>query len=194
MTYTEIDTIPAKLFYKIVETGDVTLLSDEEKSLSKLQEIWEKIKAQDEKNNPNSKQNKITEINSEIESYLAKLKFIKHAVYYLENVDLEDEELKELLKNEGYTYETKEELQRILIQSDSILDKVDRLKLRLPKQDQNQKATPFDEMVLLCGVISEAGFIDTNKITKTQLDGLINITNTKIKSLKSSNTTNGKRR
>lgn len=181
MIYRTIDTIPAKLFFKIVETENVKLLCTT-KTNEDLSIIWESIKAQDEANNPDSKQNKVVEVSAEIESYLAKLNFIKHAVYYLKIKD--DTELKEVLAENGYTYETKEQLERILLQSDGINDKIDRLRLKLPKPNKNQKHVPIDEMILSCGVISGAGFIDTNSITKTQLDALIKITESKIKASK----------
>lgn len=181
MIYKSIDTIPAKIFFKIYETGDVTLLCTENEQVkeAELVAIWELIKEQDEANNKDSSQSKVIKISAEIDSYLTKLEAIKNAVYVLKIT--EDKELKEMLKDFGYTYKNKKELERILLLSDGILDKVDRLKLKLPKPKKNTNSTPIDEMILSCAIISGAGFIDTNKITKTQLDALAKITESKIK-------------
>lgn len=183
MIYKSIDTIPAKLFFKIIETEDVSLLSDERTPIEYLKVIWEGIKMEDEKNNPNSQKNKVIQTHAQIESYLAKLEFIKHAVHYLKIK--EDEHLRELLKSEGYTYNSEKDLDRILLQSDGINDRIERLKLKLPKQDKIKKNVPFDELVLSMAAITDLGFIDTNKITKTQFDGLLKITDSKIKQAKS---------
>lgn len=177
MIYKSLDTIPAKIFYKIMGNGDVSLLSNEEIDIKELEVIWEEIQAEDEELNPN--QAKAIKNYSKIESLLAKLESIKHAVFYLKIK--EDQELKELLKSFGYTYENKADLDRILLQSDGINDTIDKLRLKLPKVDTNKLKLPFDEMVLSAGVIAGVGYIDTNTITKTQLDGILKITESKIK-------------
>ncbi|TDE53757.1 hypothetical protein [Flavobacterium sp. GT3P67] len=177
MIFKSLDTIPAKIFYKIMGNGDVSLLSDESTPINELEVIWEEIQAEDEV--LNSEQNKRIKTYSKIESLLAKLESIKHAVYYLKIKD--DVELRDLLKSHGYKYETKEDLDRILLQSDGINDTIDKLRLKLPKENQNKKNIPFDEMVLSAGVIAGVGYIDTNTITKTQLDGILKITESKIK-------------
>ena len=178
MIYKTLDTIPAKIYYKIIETGDVSLLSDENISIEKLEVIWDEIKSQDE--TFNNDQNKRVKTFSKIESLQAKLESIQHAVFYLKIED--DLELIELLKSYGYTYRSNSDLDRILLQSDGINDAIDKLRLKLPKENTNKKSIPFDEMVLSAGVIAGVGFIDTNTITKTQLDGILKITETKIKS------------
>jgi hypothetical protein len=43
MTYKTLDTIPYKLFVKISETGDVSLLSETEKDMEVLTGIWEQL-------------------------------------------------------------------------------------------------------------------------------------------------------
>lgn len=178
MIFKSLDTIPAKIFYKIIGSGDVSLLSDESTPIKELEVIWEEIQTENEALNPN--QNKIIKTSAKIESLLAKMESIKHAVYYLKIKD--DVELKDLLKYHGYKYENKADLDRILLQSDGINDTIDKLRLKLPKESQYKNNIPFDEMVLSAGVIAGVGYIDTNTITKTQLDGILKITESKIKS------------
>jgi CRISPR/Cas system-associated protein endoribonuclease Cas2 len=177
MIYKTLDTIPAKIYYKIIETGDISLLSTTETTVEKLEEIWERIKSEDE--SFNNDQNRRVKTFSKIESLQAKLESIQHAVFYLKIED--DAELRELLKSYGYTYHSHDDLDRILLQSDGINDAIDKLRLKLPKENISKSAIPFDEMVLSAGVIAGVGFIDTNTITKTQLDGILKITETKIK-------------
>lgn len=177
MIYT-LDTIPAKLYYHILETGNVHLLSDEELPVATLDKLWEDMQAKDLENNPDNSTNKSLDIHKTCEHYLAKYEAIRHAIHCLKYA--EDKELIDLIRYYGYTYNSKEDLERIAQQSESIFLKIDRQKARLPKKKES-KHVPFDEMVISCGVISGTGFIDTNTITKTQLDALVKVTMNKIK-------------
>ena len=129
--------------------------------------------------NPDKQNDKVFNIDKTCESYLAKYKCIKLCVYCLRLK--EDEELIQILKDKGYNYNSVEDLDQIERECEALISKVKKQKAKLPKQKENDKKTPFDEMVIQCATITGAGFIDTNKITKTQLDGLINVTLNKIK-------------
>ena len=189
MIYDSLDTIPAKIFFKIVKTGDVNLLSTKKTSKEHLQRVWETLENEDAEKNPQV--NKEVDIYKYIESNISKYKAIQHAVYYLRIK--EDEELIELLKSYKYKFtdDLQSDLDKVEKYSKGILLTIERLRSELPERsNEDAKEVPFDEVVIGYGVISGTGFIDTNKITKNQYDALINIGNQKIKSL----TKNGKER
>lgn len=70
MTYSSLDTIPYKLFVKIAETGDVSLLSDTEKNTEILQAFWEQICDEHLSKNQTTESKKIFKLSKEIDSLL----------------------------------------------------------------------------------------------------------------------------
>ena len=184
MTYDSPDIIPAKIYFKILETGEVELLSTEIKDFEKLVAIWEKINDEYVSENKNQKQDKSFDLYKRIESLSAKYEAIKLSVKVIKYQD--DQELKDLLIKYGYKFSSDEEkdLDRILRESESLQIKIENLKNQLPKVDTKKKLS-FDETVLSYAAFTGYGFIDTNKITLTQYDALINIGNQKMKALES---------
>lgn len=184
MTYDSPDIIPAKIYFKILETGEVELLSTEIKKFDKLIEIWEKINEEYVSENKKQKQDKSFDLYKRIESLSAKFEAIKLSVMVLKYQD--DQELKDLLLKYGYKFSDDEEkdLDRILRESESLQIKIENLRNQLPKVD-NKKKLSFDETVMSYAAFTGSGFIDTNKITLTQYDALINIGNQKMKALES---------
>ncbi|MGB0896883.1 MAG: hypothetical protein ACPGRW_06145 [Flavobacteriaceae bacterium] len=193
MIYKSLDTIPAKLFFKIAKTGNVRLLTDDD-SINEdvLLKTWQDLEAEDLELNPNPKANKAIDIYKFIESNLAKLKCINLALYIL-RID-HDKEIIEILKSYGYrfTEDMDKDLERIKRESSDINIVIERLKTRLPKQTES-KEVPFDEVVIGYGAITGSGFIDTNTITKNQYTALIKVGNQKIKSLDGSKGKNKRR-
>lgn len=188
MIYDSLDNIPAKVFFKIVKTGNVQLLTDEEVDEKKLNEIWDRLENEDAEKNPEV--NKYIDVWKYIEYNLSKLRAINNAVFYLRIK--EDEELIDLLKSYQYKFsgDLNKDLDKVEKYSKGILLTIETLKSSLPERNENDVEIPFDEVVIGYGILSGAGFIDTNKITKNQYDALITIGNQKIKALGK----NGKRR
>ena len=95
MTYTSVDTIPAKLYLKILETGHVNLLSDKEVveiieegaqnviTKKELENIWVNIQAEDAELIKDNKSDKTLNISKNIESLVAKLESINLSVFHL---------------------------------------------------------------------------------------------------------------
>lgn len=200
MIYDSIDIIPAKIFFKISDTGNLKLLVTDESVYddNKLSLIWKNIEDENiSLDNTNSIQ-KVVDVTKKIESLYAKFEAIKLAVYYLKKKI--DNELIDLLLSYGYKFKWNEkeyslenklqyqkDLDKIERESQTIYDKIERLQQKLPKPKENKdKKIPFDEVILGYGVITEAGFIDSNKITLTQYYALIKIGNEKIKSIEKS--------
>ena len=190
MIYKNADTIPAKLFFKIARTGDVSLLSTKKtKDFELLASIFEDISLEDAELNPDKSVDKELSIYQKMEALHAKYKKIKYAVFCLYNS--KDEELIEILKKDGYTFtdDYEKSLKDIERYSESILNQIEAIKTRLPKQKEGKKAT-FDEVVLSYAAVVGSGFIDTNAITLTQYYALLKIGTEKINAL---NSQNGKR-
>lgn len=73
MTYKTLDTIPYKLFLKIAETDNVSLLSDSEVDIDVLSKIWESLYEEHLENNKSPEAERIFSISKEIE--ILKLKY-----------------------------------------------------------------------------------------------------------------------
>ena len=70
MIYKHLETIPYKLFVKIADTGDVSLLSETEKNIDVLGKIWEQIYDEHLSKNQTTESKKIFKLSKEIDSLL----------------------------------------------------------------------------------------------------------------------------
>ena len=76
MIYKNIDTIPYKLFVKIAETGDVSLLSDTTEDVELLSDIWNKIYDEHLARNQTTESKKIFKISKDIDGLLTTNKVV----------------------------------------------------------------------------------------------------------------------
>ncbi|CAL2055973.1 hypothetical protein [Tenacibaculum sp. 190524A05c] len=187
MIYDSIDVIPAKLFFKVLETGKLSLLSAKnELSKEKLAQAWSNIIDEYESQDPDKDSKKRLQLSTQIEVYKSRMKLVSYAVSALRII--KDEELIELLKSYKYK-QTNESF-------NDFLDRVEREnsneKVRISKYeaqleqleiDEPNENTSFDEVVISFSVIAGTGFIDTNKITLSQYLALIKVGSQKIKAL-----------
>lgn len=190
MLYDSIDTIPAKTYFKIIESGDLKLLLSDGKrtinNISALEDAWEKLEAEHSAIEEGKRDNTVMDISKKIESMAAKYEAITYAISYLRKLD--DADLVRLLNNYGFQLDGDIEqcLNRIESESEAIQIKIERERNKLPKEDKdNSKKTTFDKVVLSYGAITGLGFVDTNKISLTQYYALIETGNEKIKALES---------
>lgn len=182
--YDSIDVIPAKIYFKILETGDISLLSKEEEDAGVLALIWELIEAQHEELTQGKEEKKVLDLSKSIESLASRYESIRIAVYYLRREH--DQELFDLLVGKGFNLDgdIQEALDRVDRESEGIIAKIERLSLKIPKINKESSAkTNFDKVVLSYGAITGLGFVDTNNITITQYYALIETGNEKIKAL-----------
>ena len=187
MIYNNIDIIPAKIYFKIIEKGNLSLLCSDGEKLSEveLSNIFEKIQSEDDKLTESKGKSKELDIYTKIEALATKYKKIKYSIYYLRH--LKDEELMELLKKDGYVFTedlepSLDEIERI---SESLLVKIDSIKQRLPKKKEESegKETPFDEVVLSYCALLGMGYTDTNILSLAQYRAIIKMGNNKIEAL-----------
>lgn len=210
MTYTSVDTVPAKVFFKILKTGHVNLLTDkivvETKqneddgviTIDELNNIWATIQAEDEALVNDTKSDKILNISKKIDAIVAQLGCIRTSVFYLKTFP-DDEDLINQLKNYGYrfTENMTTDLERIERENEGLELKYKNYKRQLdkinPKTEDNKKPTPFDEVVLGYGVVTGLTY-RTNEITQSEYRALINVGNQKMKSIENTiGNKNGKR-
>lgn len=198
MIYNSPETIPAKLYYKILETGNVKLLgigTDEElnKAWVKIEEEYSKIKK-----NENKDLKKVLDLSKQIESIESRLRFTELAIYHLRH--LKDDELIEKLKKYGYSFNWKkpekedaiteaifqEDIDRIERESEALTIKIARLQQSMPKKAENEEdknEIPFDETVLTYAAFTGLGYVDPNTLPLTQYDAMIVNGNKKMKAL-----------
>jgi hypothetical protein len=196
--YNSIDTIPSKIYFRVLETLEYSLLcSDAEKvPQEKLIEIFEKIRAEDEKLIGDKSKNKELDIYCKIEFLSAKYKKVKYIVFYLRH--LKDQDLIDILIKDGYKFtdDFNASLDTIERLCESLLVKIEIVRNRLPKRKENEenetKEIPFEEVVLSYCALLGMGFVDTNTIVQSQYRAIVRMGNNKIEKLNKSQHNGGK--
>ena len=190
MIYKSVDTIPSKIFFKILETGDVKLLTDEDIPIKELEQIWSIIQNEDSELTGKESSDKVISVSKQIEALLARMESINLSVFHLKVK--EDKDLINLLKKYNYTFtgDLKYDLERVEVESEALTQKLKRyqrqLKALLPEDYEKKKQVPFDEVVMGYGVVS-GWIVRPNKITQSEYRALIKIGNQKIKALSNGN-------
>jgi hypothetical protein len=200
MLYSSVDTIPGKLYYKIEETGDLSLLSTTGKhSVDELQKAWIQIKEENSNQPGKANLNKLLTVSKRVEYLQATLEFVALAVHHLKVII--DEELVEKLKEYGYQFDwipgdDSEEnravyikdVERVEREMNGLQIQLDAAKEKLPKPketDGNKDASStFDTLCLSYAAFAGFGFVDTNTIVLSQFNSIISIGNEKLKALK----------
>lgn len=138
MIYDRLRKLPKVIQMEIFETGDLTLLSDENTPLETLAELWEKL--QEQFNNKYNKQgtSKIFNVSKEVEYLENRYTMIQMCCEAL--LFDKDEKIVGILHNEGYSFNVDSEdylaqIDKIHRESKGILIKVNQLKNQLPKID-----------------------------------------------------------
>ncbi len=183
MTYT-LEDIPAKLFFKINETGELGLLSDEEISEEKLYELWNPILDHYQRCSGSTKKDNELDMYKKIQSLSCRLTFIKNAVTQLKNE--RDLDLESLLKGKGYRLSEKtfyQDLDRIDSLSDTIIMKIEKHSNSLnEKKGVNRHKLTFEEIMIGYLSILGFGFKDANTITLLEYLALESQVKNKVKS------------
>lgn len=188
MIYKSVDTIPSKVFFKILRTGDLGLLTDETIPLSELEKIWINIEGEDSELTSNGKNDRFINISKQIEAILAKMESINLSVFHLKI--LRDQDLIENLKKYNYKFtdDLKSDLIKIERETEALTLKLRNYQRQLDKilPKNNKKHIPFDEVVMGYGVVS-GWSVRPNEITQSEYRALIKIGNQKIKALSGGN-------
>lgn len=165
--YNSLDTLPIKCFYRIVETGDLSLLNPEtETSTEQLKDVWANLYQDFQSKDNNQLSKKTFRISVEIETLIIKYNLVGMCVNAL-RFDYDDE-LIAILKKLGYKI-TKEnylnDLEKAEKYSEGILMSIEQLKQQLPKAKVEKNEFSIDDV--LASFCSSLGFNigDFNKIT-----------------------------
>lgn len=209
MIHTSIDTIPSKLFFKILSSGDVSLLSDDpEADIEELKAVWSIIESEDKALFNSKESTKELGLHKQIESLLAKLQYVILSVFHLRII--KDQDLIKELQSDGYKIAWDDSK----IQDENIADEIyhsqldtieresDALNMKLSSYQKQLEAIkpkikdsedyPFDELVMSYGVVS-GWMVRPNDITQSEFRALIKIGDKKMKSLENAVAKNGKR-
>lgn len=158
MIYDSLDIIPYKTFIKIVETGNVQLLSHDITDKSILNEVWDRIYQEHLQEAEETQDGKrIFRLAKEIDALGAKHKVILMACEALK-FDWNDD-LVDLLKKYGYairntnTEDYYSDIQKIERESNALAIKASNLRNQLPKSSDNQKVTIDDIMASYSAIL-----------------------------------------
>lgn len=184
MTYNSLDTIPLKIFYQILNYGDVSLLTDNKEDLIKVASIWEQLKAEFELLDPSNAIQKTFRTLKEIEEYRSQYNGIQFAVAALRfdrDLDLENQ-LREFgfkLSEESFL----DDLIKIKNESQALLMFIEELEVLLPNHN-DKKATSIDQVILGYSSYTNLQYTDTNAITVTQFYALKKVFDDKLKAMR----------
>jgi hypothetical protein len=139
MIYDSLRKLPMITYIEIIDTGNLSLLSDEELDIVELIDIWQKINEEYQNRYNLQNSNKVFNLSKEIEYLENKHLFIKYAVEALK-FDYNAEVVERII-DYGYRI-TKEkyldDLERILRESNAIVNKINLLKNSLPKKAESE--------------------------------------------------------
>lgn len=137
MIYRSLRYLPMVTCAEIMQTGDLTLLSDEEISNNELIIIWEKLEEDFQNLSGNKDADKVFNVSKEIDFQANRYELINmacEALIFDKNEDLIDA-LKDFgykITDENYIYD----IQKIVKQSNGILNRIKQLQDTLPKESK----------------------------------------------------------
>lgn len=193
MTYSSLDTIPYKLFLKISETGNISLLSDSENNLDTLSEIWERIYDEHLNNNHSPEADRVFKLSKDIDGILTKHKVV---ILACETLRFDwDDEVVELVRGFRYTLRNTDsetyysDIERIEREANGYILMANRLKEQLPKEKEEGSGNYSidDVMASYCAILGYP-IGKFNEVTYTEYHAHQKSVNDKIKSIEKQNT------
>lgn len=188
MIYKTLRKIPMITFIEIMESGDVSQLSDEETSLDELALIWDAIyqEYQNKYNKQNS--NKVFNLSKEIE-YLDQKYFEIKLIIEALKFDVYPE-LISILRDYGYRFRDEfynDDLLRVQRESEGIVQKINQLKSSLPKVE-NQNTNEVSIIDIMANYSSVLGYdFDFYTISVEKYHSLQNQVKQKIAAIEKNN-------
>jgi len=195
MIYKTLRKLPMVTLIEIIDSGDVSLLSDEDTPIEELVDVWNVLykEYQEKYNKQNS--NKVFNLDKEIE-YLDKkyleirliIEALKFDVY---------PELISILRDYGYRFRDEfynEDLERVERESKGIIQKINQLKQGLPKVDESKTESQDNSIInLMAGYSSILGYdFDYYIISVEKFKSLENQVKQKIAAIEKNNAKNHK--
>lgn len=199
MIYNSLETIPYKLFMRIVDTSELYLLDTSNKSFEEftedelvhLSEIWERMYDEHISKNQTSESKKIFKISKTIDELLVTNKVVIMACASLKFEY--DEELIEIIRSYNYKLSTEDtekyynDLELIEREANAYVIKAEYYKNMLPEEQDISNTTEkytIDDIMASYSAILGLSIGDFNSITYTTFKGYEKQVNAKINSLK----------
>lgn len=188
MIYKTLRKIPMITFIEIMESGDISLLSDEETNLDELALIWDAMyqEYQNKYNKQNS--NKVFNLSKEIE-YLDQKYFEIKLIIEALKFDVYPE-LISILRDYGYRFRDEfynDDLLRVQRESEGIVQKINQLKSSLPKVE-NQNTNEVSIIDIMANYSSVLGYdFDFYTISVEKYHSLQNQVKQKIAAIEKNN-------
>lgn len=141
MIYDKLRKLPKVIQMEIYESGDLNLLTDEEKPIEELIELWQKIEEEFARKYNKKGVDEIFSVEKEIEYQQNRYFIINSCCEQL--LFEKNSKVIEILKEQGYSFDEnaddfKSQIDRIHRESKGILIKVNQLKNKLPKVDESK--------------------------------------------------------
>lgn len=189
--YKSLETIPYKIFFKIYETKNFYLLNKVDKNfedfsndeLQKFEIIWQKIKKEYLELSKSDDDSRVFDIEKEIDYLESKYKLIQMCCECLA-FDWNDECVLIIRDNDFVITDENyyEDLELILLQSESIIHSIENFRTQLPKEKTHAKKNTIDDMLASISAVLGIAF-DFNTISFTAVNSYLIQVQAKIKSL-----------
>lgn len=154
MIYDSLRKIPMVTFLEIIDSGDISLLSNEETPLEELLLIWTDLYESYKSKYDSQNHNKVFNLSKEIDFLKTKYFVIKSSVEALK-FDV-NQSIIELLKDYGYTLRLEnynDDVLRIARESEGIINKINQIRSSLPKPVEEENAKKASEVII--GLMSD---------------------------------------
>jgi hypothetical protein len=175
------------VFFEISNTGDLTLLSDEETPIEELAEIWENLEQKHQELSGNTNANKVFNLSKEIEFQANRYEIIHNCCEAL--AFDQNDDLIAILREYGYTINDTNyinDLNKIVRLSEGILTRINQLRDSLPKQSNSQQESSIVDVMASYAAILGFDF-DFFLCSVEKFYALEKMVKAKIKSIESSN-------
>lgn len=189
--YNSLDTIPYKLFIKIAETLDVTLLSDVETDLVVLSEIWEKLYDEHLNKNQTSESKKVFKLSKNIDELIAINKVVLISCGCL-RFDF-DQDLCDIIMGYGYQLSVTDsetyysDIDRIEREANAYIIKAEYYQKMLPDPKENENSEyDIDDIMAGYSIITGLDF-DYNLISYNKFHAFQKQAIAKVKAMEKQN-------
>jgi len=192
MIYNSLRKLPMVTFLEIIDSGDISLLSDEETAIEQLVEIWNDLYEKYKSKYDSQNHNKVFNLSKEIDFLKTKYFVIKSSVEALK-FDV-NQSIIELLKDYGYTLRLEnynDDVLRIARESEGIINKINQIKNSLPKQTESEEKGSEVIISVMADYASFLGYdFDFYTISVEKFGAMQNTVKQKVASIEKQNSKN----
>ena len=194
MIYDSLRKIPMVTFLEIIDSGDISLLSNEETPLEELIPIWLEMYETYKLKYDTQNHNKVFNLSKEIDFLIKKYDSIKLSVEALK-FDANDSII-QVLRDYGYTLRIEnynDDVARISRESEGIINKINQLKHSLPNQTESQEKGSDLIISVMADYASFLGYdFDFYTISVEKFGAMQNTVKQKVASIEKQNSKNKK--